>query len=62
MEPKKTKTQNGTEHLEDAIYKTPPASATDWTGYNPYISDSNEKAENLSEMMNVPTSPPSSKK
>lgn len=57
-----TKTQNNTAHLENAIYKTPPASATDWTGYSPYVSASNEKAENLSEMMNVPTSPPSTKK
>ena len=59
---KKTKTQNSTKHLEDAIYKTPPASPTDWTGYSPYVSDSTEKAENLSEMMNVPTSPPSKQK
>ena len=59
---KKTKTQNNLSHLEDAVYKTPPASPTDWTGYNPYISDSKEKSEYLSEMMNVPTSQPSTKK
>ena len=59
---KKTKTQNDLSHLKDAIYKTPPASATDWTGYSPYVSDSTEKSKNLSEMMNVPSSPPSKKK
>ncbi|MBR5322335.1 MAG: hypothetical protein IKU48_02160 [Clostridia bacterium] len=59
---KKSKTQNSTAHLEYAVYKTPPESATDFTGYNPYFSDSDEKAENLSDLMNVPTSPPYSKK
>lgn len=59
---KKTKTQNNTKHLEDAIYKTPPASATDWTGYNSYNSASEEEYENISDMMNVPISPQPNKK
>ncbi len=59
---KKTKSKNDTAHLEDAVYRTPPASATDFTGYVPVLSDSYEKHKNISEMMNVPTSPPSSEK
>lgn len=48
-------TNNSLKHLENAIYKTPPASANDFTGYVPCNPKSEEKSENLSDMMNVPT-------
>jgi hypothetical protein len=49
------KTNNDLKHLENAIYKTPPASANDFTGYMPCNPISEEKSENISDMMNVPT-------
>lgn len=52
---KNKKTNTGLRHLENAIYKTPPASANDYTGYVPCNPISEEKSENLSDLMNVPT-------
>lgn len=58
MNNKKTNATN-TKHLEDALFKTPPASANDYTGYVPSSPENIEKCENLSDLMNVPTSGPS---
>ena len=52
------KTNNSLKHLEDALYRTPPASANDFTGYMPSHTESEDKCENISELLNVPTSKP----
>ena len=44
-------------HLENAVYNTPPASSNDFTGYMPVHPETEEKCENISRLMNVPTSP-----
>lgn len=59
MNNKKTNKKDSFKHLEDAIYRTPAASANDCTGYMPIHTESNEKSENISNLMNAPTSPPS---
>ena len=43
-------------HLENAVYNTPPASTNDFTGYMPVHPESEENCENISLLMNVPTS------
>ncbi len=41
---------------EDAFFITPPASASDWTGYGVKIPMSEDEAESLSDMLReVPT-------
>ena len=62
MNNKKTNTKDSLKHLENAIYKTPAASVNDFTGYMPSHPESNEKCENISNLMNVPTSPHTKRK
>lgn len=47
-----------TKHLEDAMFNNRAASANDCTGYSNTIPENEKEAENLSSLMNVPTSPP----
>ncbi len=58
---KKQNQNNDTKHLEDALFNNPVVSATDTTGYVPTLPYTDEKADNISEMMSVPVSPPSDK-
>lgn len=51
-----------TKHLEDAMFNNRAASANDCTGYSTTIHASEKEAENLSNLMNVPTSPPKKKR
>ncbi|MBR5313799.1 MAG: hypothetical protein IKU45_00105, partial [Clostridia bacterium] len=51
-----------TKHLEDAMFKNRIASSTDCTGYMVTLPESNEEAENISDMFNVPTSKRTHKK
>ncbi len=53
---------NSTKHLDDALYNTTPASANDRTGYVPFLPENNENLNNLSQLLNVPTSPHIKKK
>ena len=62
MNNKNTKNKNSLKHLDNAVDITKPASANDCTGYVPTLSEIGEKAENLSHLMNVPTSQPIKKK
>ena len=61
MNNKNTNTDNTPRHLKDIIFKPPPASSTDFTGMVPVHTENNEKLENVSKMMNVPTSKNSTK-
>ncbi len=41
------------DYSKDAFFHIPPASASDFTGYAPYLPD-DEEAQNLSKLMDVP--------
>ena len=41
------------DYSKDAFFHIPPASASDFTGYSPYLPDE-EECENLSKLMDVP--------
>ena len=41
------------DYSKDAFFHIPPASASDFTGYAPYLPDE-EEARNLSKLMDVP--------
>ncbi|MBE6642405.1 MAG: hypothetical protein E7615_01980 [Ruminococcaceae bacterium] len=56
MNNKNTNNENVPQHLKDVFFKTPPASSTDFTGIVPVHTENNEALENISKMMNVPTS------
>ena len=62
MKHKNTKSGSNFKHLENAVDITKPESANDCTGYVPTLTGIDEKGENLSDLMNVPTSLPIKKK
>ena len=45
------------QHLEQAFFNNPAASANDCTGYVNTPPPGHEEAENLSDLLNAPTSP-----
>jgi len=55
MKKKKNK-QNDLSHLESTVYLSPPASPQEWTGLMPSLPENSEHSENVSQLMNVPTS------
>lgn len=54
--------KNAYSHLENAIFYTPAASANDCTGMSTSLSETDEKAENISSLLCVRTSPHLNKK
>ncbi len=53
----KKQNEKDIKHLEEAMMYNPIASVNDCTGYVNTIPETNTKAQNLSQMLNVPTSP-----
>ena len=53
-----TKLKNKIKHLEKAMFDNPIASSNDCTGFMNTPPQTDEKADNMSDLLNVPTSHP----
>ncbi|MBQ7968216.1 MAG: hypothetical protein IJ292_00130 [Clostridia bacterium] len=54
--------EKSTEHLEKAMLENRIASSNDCTGYMVTLPENNSESENISDMLNVPTSKRTHKK